>query len=190
TRLCDHPGCQEAGDYKAPKSTSRLRDYFWFCLDHVRAYNAGWNYCEGMKQDDIDNMVKSDVCWGRPTWPLGQNGNRTKETTEDGELKPKRGFSGRIYDPFEVYEQAVPPHASGKNKGQGGFNDGTYSHPEMESFKILGFDRPANEDEVKQRYKQLAKDLHPDLNKDNPKAVERLKDVNQAYSVLKKSFSV
>jgi hypothetical protein len=41
-RLCDHPGCAAAGDYRAPRSRNRLDVFFWFCLDHVRAYNAQW----------------------------------------------------------------------------------------------------------------------------------------------------
>jgi hypothetical protein len=39
TRECEHPGCQEAGQYRAPKSPVRLGDYYWFCREHVREYN-------------------------------------------------------------------------------------------------------------------------------------------------------
>ena len=43
--------------------------------------------------------------------------------------------------------------------------------------------------EVKRRYKALAKTLHPDTNGGSKKAEERLKHVNQAYSTLKALFS-
>lgn len=181
-RLCDHPACDLEGEYRAPKSPQNVRDYFWFCLDHVRDYNANWNFCEGMDQSDIDTMVKTDACWGRPTWPLGNNGG----TTAKPQASTKRtDFRGKIYDPFEVYEEATAHSAKEKQKKQEVFR----AHPEMEAYLILGFDYPAEEAEVKARYKKLAKDLHPDLNQNDPKAVERLKDVNQAYSRLKKTFS-
>jgi hypothetical protein len=47
-RLCDHPGCEAGGDYRAPRSRLELNHYYWFCLDHVRGYNAAWNYYAGM----------------------------------------------------------------------------------------------------------------------------------------------
>ena len=39
TRGCDHPGCQEVGQYRAPKSPDDLDEFLWFCKDHVREYN-------------------------------------------------------------------------------------------------------------------------------------------------------
>ena len=41
--------------------------------------------------------------------------------------------------------------------------------------------------EVKKRYNELAKSLHPDHNRDDPKAEEKLKEINLAYSVLRKN---
>lgn len=45
-RKCDHPGCEKAGEYRAPKDR-KLKDYYWFCLEHVQEYNARWNYYAG-----------------------------------------------------------------------------------------------------------------------------------------------
>ncbi|WP_420548662.1 J domain-containing protein [Curvivirga sp.] len=185
-RVCDHPDCTLEGEHRAPKSSNNLQDYFWFCLEHVREYNANWNFCEGMDQSDIDTMIKTDVCWGRPTWPLGNNGGHANPKSKARDASGRRpNFNGKIYDPFEIYEEATAHSAKAKKAKQ----DALRSHPEMEAYMTLGFDYPADELEVKARYKELAKDLHPDLNQDNPKAVERLKSVNQAYSRLKKSFS-
>lgn len=41
--ICDHPGCSKAGEYRAPKDRN-LKEYYWFCLEHVQEYNAKWNY--------------------------------------------------------------------------------------------------------------------------------------------------
>lgn len=43
--------------------------------------------------------------------------------------------------------------------------------------------------EVKRRYKELAKQLHPDVNGGDLAAEERLKRINQAYAVLKKALA-
>ena len=51
-------------------------------------------------------------------------------------------------------------------------------------YKTLGVARGASEDEIKKAYRALAKQLHPDRNKDNPKATERFGQVTQAYDLL------
>ena len=51
-------------------------------------------------------------------------------------------------------------------------------------YKSLGIARNASEAEIKKAYRSLAKQLHPDKNKDNPKAAERFSDVTQAYDLL------
>ncbi|MEO7504674.1 MAG: DnaJ C-terminal domain-containing protein [Sphingomicrobium sp.] len=54
----------------------------------------------------------------------------------------------------------------------------------MDLYQRLGIKRGASEAEVKKAYRSLAKQLHPDRNKDNPKASERFNQVTQAYDVL------
>ena len=73
-RGCDIPGCPHEGGYRAPKSRDSLRDYFWFCLEHVRAYNASWDFYKGMTPGQIEAHMRDDTGWQRPTWPLGQLG--------------------------------------------------------------------------------------------------------------------
>ena len=47
-RPCEVPGCGGLGEFRAPRSPRQLRAYRWFCLDHVRAYNAAWDFYRGM----------------------------------------------------------------------------------------------------------------------------------------------
>lgn len=51
-------------------------------------------------------------------------------------------------------------------------------------YKILGVERDASKEDIKKAYKRLAKQHHPDLNKEDPNAAEKFKEVNEAASVL------
>lgn len=51
-------------------------------------------------------------------------------------------------------------------------------------YATLGVERTASEADIKKAYRKLAKELHPDRNKDNPKAAEKFSQVTQAYDLL------
>jgi curved DNA-binding protein len=50
-------------------------------------------------------------------------------------------------------------------------------------YEVLGVSRDASQEEVQQAYRRLARQNHPDVNKD-PAAEERFKEINEAYSAL------
>nr|WP_294811324.1 J domain-containing protein [uncultured Sphingomonas sp.] len=51
-------------------------------------------------------------------------------------------------------------------------------------YATLGVARGASEADIKKAYRKLAKELHPDRNKDNPKAAERFSQIASAYDLL------
>lgn len=55
---------------------------------------------------------------------------------------------------------------------------------DRDPYRILGIDRDANQDAIKNAYRKAAQKYHPDVNPDDPKAEERFKDVSAAYAVL------
>lgn len=51
-------------------------------------------------------------------------------------------------------------------------------------YEVLGVERGAGEEDIKKAYRRLARQLHPDVNKDDPQAETKFKEVNEAYEVL------
>lgn len=54
----------------------------------------------------------------------------------------------------------------------------------MDYYRILEVTEQASEEQIKQAYRRLAKKYHPDLNRDNPEAEEKFKNIAKAYEVL------
>jgi hypothetical protein len=165
-RTCDMPGCTAQGEYRAPKSRIHLHDYWWFCLEHVRAYNGSWDYYKGMSPGEIEAQIRADTSWQRPTWPLGRVGSAGN--WEDEWLR----------DPLHVL-------SAGRVKGGHAPTSVTAPTDLREPLRTLGLSWPTTLDAVKVRYKELAKRHHPDANGGSRESEERLKTINLAYATLR-----
>ena len=51
-------------------------------------------------------------------------------------------------------------------------------------YQILGVTEDASPEEIKAKYRKLAREFHPDINSDNPSAVQQFKEINEAYETL------
>lgn len=162
-RPCDWPGCPAEGSHRAPKSRNNLRDYHWFCLDHVRIYNLTWNYYAGMTEAEVEADIRRDTVWQRPSWPLG------------AAIAGPRAFTiGDIADAFGFFRTA----ASERSRAP------ALNGPEAKALAVLGLTEPVTVDAVKARYKQLAKRYHPDANGGNSASEAKFRDINLAYKTL------
>lgn len=54
----------------------------------------------------------------------------------------------------------------------------------IDYYKVLGVDRSATQADIRKAFRRLAKQYHPDTNKDDPKAQERFQEINEANEVL------
>ena len=167
-RCCDVPGCGAAGEYRAPKSRQSLREYWWFCLEHVRGYNAAWDFYKGMSPAQIEAEMRADTHWQRPTWPLGHLGARLDEAIRHDPLHVLNAGLGekRRRERERRAEAAAPAEL-------------------REPLAALGLAWPLTLTDLKTRYKQLAKLHHPDANNGDRAAEERLKTINLAYATLR-----
>lgn len=164
-QVCEMPDCQALGEYRAPKSKLALRQYFWFCLEHVRAYNLSWDYYKGMTPGEIEAALRQDIAWGRPSWPLGRIGSAA---WEDEVLRDPLNIlaSAGMRKERRVAEPTVPTEL-------------------REPLATLGLSWPTTLDRLKTRYKELAKRHHPDANGGDKGAEERIKTINLAYATLR-----
>lgn len=174
TRACDMPGCEGCGEFRAPKSRTRLNDYYWFCLEHVRAYNASWDYYAGMKPEQIESEIRNSTTWDRPTWPLGKRGGAAGPRRPDPSMRDNFGFFDD--DPADPARSAGPKRRA--------------STPAEElALSVLDLAYPITMEDLKTRYKLLVKRHHPDANGGDKAAEERLKIINQAYTTLRAVLS-
>lgn len=163
------PSCGAAGEYRAPKSRRELRDYWWFCLEHVRAYNSTWDYYKGMSPAEMEQEVRADTSWQRPSWPLGR-------------LGPSAWDEDVLRDPLHILASGGVNRSPGQSRPHIGEKAPTDLR---EPLVTLGLAWPVTLEAVKSRYKELAKRHHPDANGGSRDAEERLKTINLAYAALR-----
>jgi hypothetical protein len=143
-RPCDYPGCLAGGDFPAPRSRLELGRYFWFCLEHVRSYNAAWNYYAGMSEGEIEAEIRRDTVWQRPSWRFG--------------LHPS--YAAHIRDRFGFVSGAAGPEAKSGGKGQA--RQQRPLSAREQALAIFALEPPITPGRLKARYKVLVKEHHPD----------------------------
>jgi DnaJ-like protein len=178
-RACDHPGCAACGDFRAPKSRLELRDYYWFCLEHVRTYNSAWNYYTGMSDREVEAEIRSDTVWQRPSWRLG--------------MRHGPGYAARLRDYFGLFANgagSAGDHA--RRGGDAADSAGRAARRALsareQALAVFEIEPPVTPGRLKARYKALVKMHHPDAHGGDKAAEEKLKIINQAYATLKASY--
>ena len=173
-RLCEHPGCDAGGEFRAPRSRLELNCYYWFCLEHVREYNLAWNYYRGMSDAEIEAEIRRDTVWQRPSWRLGA----------------RHGPGPAVRDPFGVYESNARNRQHGNGHADsraGGYTReaARVASAREQALAVFDLEPPLTPVRLKARYKVLVKLHHPDAHGGDKAAEERLKIINQAYATLK-----
>lgn len=159
-RCCDHPGCSEPGEYRAPKDRS-LKSYYWFCLKHVQEYNAKWNYYDGLDAEEEEKQEQR-----RRRFRFGS--------------KVKYNFGFDINGNFEFYDDYSPDYSI--------INEAHFTKDERLCLQIMEIEfDDLNVDLLKKQYKKMVKKYHPDVNPGNKEAEEKFKLLSTAYkSILSK----
>jgi len=170
TRVCEHDGCEETGQYRAPKSPDSLDEYFWFCKDHVRAYNLKWNFFNGT-EEELAAQIDKDRVWERETKPFGKNKDEARAWSRLG-----------IDDPHQVLGENAT-----RNPGKSGGAGRRLPPTERRALDILDAKDHWSKPEIRKAYKSLIKVLHPDMNGGDRSQEEQLQEVVWAWDQVKES---
>lgn len=169
--MCDWPSCKQTGDYPAPAGPQSTQKRH-FCYEHVRDYNRSYNYFEGMSDDEAERFRRAAQTGHRPTWAMGARRARGNQMED-----------WQFHDPLELMENAESgPTANFDNRGGPRITSG-----QERALKVLDLTAKAKPDEVRNRYKVLVKQYHPDANGGDRVHEETLQGVLQAYDYLKAS---
>ncbi|WP_284124813.1 DnaJ domain-containing protein [Parerythrobacter aestuarii] len=182
-RVCEHPTCREAGEFRAPGGYGNSFDgpgqWRWFCLDHVREFNAGYDWFEGMSAEEILAAQSPASGW----------------QTETRAFRPTAGVDGMPrWADFDDPLDAIGARAAGiKSRAQREAEmamDGRFSKEEAQALEVMGLGLQTDRRRLRRRYSELVRRYHPDRNGGDRKYEARLGRVVEAYQLLRKSAAI
>ena len=168
-RTCDYGGCNEHGEFQA-KTKSAAK--FFYCLNHIKEFNKNYNFFEGMSEEEIIDYQISAIIGHRPTWKSGTNPHAnyfSKFAKNDGSA---------FDDPFDLFEK----DKTSKYERQSKIKKGKISE---KAYKLLDFSSLSSKSDIRKKFKEVVKSLHPDTNGGDNSQEDLLKEVISAYKTLK-----
>ena len=167
---CAHPGCGAPGEFKAPLQPSSFDGpgaWRFLCLDHVREHNAKYNFFAGMSPQEISDAQSPFGGWDRSTRAFATAGSDPPPAWAD------------FPDPLEAI--------SGRFGRRVSETPSRFSSPERRALAVLGLGEGADRHALRQRYSLLVRRYHPDKNGGDRSHEGRLREVIEAYQLLRKS---
>lgn len=178
-RICNAPGCGEPGEFRAPGARRSgfdgPGDYRWFCLDHVRQFNAGYDFFAGMTPDEILRAQSPITGWERETRAF----------------RPDAGIDAAprwadFADPLDAIAQRARARRSDHSRAADAARRGI-SPDERKAYDALSLGYDADRRALRSRYSELVRKYHPDRNGGDRSHERRLQEVIEAYALLKGS---
>ena len=182
-RTCDHPACTEAGEFRAPGTAGHGFDgpgsWRWMCLEHVREFNAGYDWFEGMTAEELLEAQAPASGW----------------RTESPSFRPTAGVDGMprwadYDDPLEAISARANGIKSRARRQAEMAMDGRFSREEAEALDTMGLGLDVDRSRLRRRYSELVRRYHPDRNGGDRTHEARLGKVVEAYQTLRKSRAI
>ncbi|MEC7534773.1 MAG: J domain-containing protein [Pseudomonadota bacterium] len=179
-RECAHPRCSEPGEYRAPGGRGHGFDgpgeWRWLCLEHVREFNAGYDWFEGMSAEEVFAAQSPASGW----------------RTESPSFRPTAGVDGMPrWSDFDDPLDAISARASGiKSRARREAEmamGGRFSREEAEALETMGLGLDTDRKGLRRRYSELVRRYHPDRNGGDRQYETRLNRVVEAYQTLRKA---
>jgi len=163
--ICEWSNCKESGKYKAPTERDNVRNFKWLCETHIKLFNKNWNYFDGMSQNEIENFIKSDLTWHRPTQIFGSSDNFYNIL-----------WNNALSDKFKIFKEEDACHINNIRK---------LCEKDKDAFRIMELNLDDDWSVIQKKFKTLVKKFHPDKHSGNKKYEDKLKKITLAYSHLK-----
>jgi hypothetical protein len=181
-RGCERPGCHEPGEFRAPGANGEDGPfgegpgaYRWFCLAHVREFNARYDWFAGMSPEQIVAAQSPIAGWER----------ETRAFRPDAQIDAAPRWAD-FTDPLDAIQArararrtAAMGRAEAARRGIG--------PDEARAFETLGLGFDADRTALRRAYSELVRAYHPDRNGGNRAHEARLQAVVEAYQRLKGS---
>jgi len=178
-RVCAEPGCNEPGEFRAPPlegsgfATDGPPQFRWLCLDHVRAFNSGYNFFAGMSPDEIHDAQRPLAGWERETRAFNATGGADRPPRWADFSDPLDAIGARFRDRMkERAERKDGRPLSGKDR---------------DALMTLDLEVDSDRMALRKRYSELVRKYHPDRNGGDRSHEARLQRVIEAYQQLKSS---
>ena len=153
--ICEWENCKEIGEFKAPLEKDNSKNYKWLCKEHIKFFNKNWNYFEGMSQKEIENFLKSDLTWHRPTQKFGSSDNFFNIL-----------WNNALSDKFNLFQE---------EKIFSNLKDRKLSEKDKDAFKNMGLEFNADWSSIRKKFKTLVRKLLPDRYSANKQLEDKLK---------------
>jgi hypothetical protein len=177
-RTCEEPGCDQPGEFRAPSGHGRRGDepaaWRWLCLDHVREFNTGYNFFQGMDPNEIAEAQRPYAGWERETRAFSHVGADRPPRWADF-ADPLDAIGARFRQRMEEARAEQAARADGRPLGR----------EDRASLKVLGLGVDADRRALRARYAELVRRFHPDRNGGDRSHEKALQDVIAAYTQLK-----
>ena len=176
-RDCAVRGCDEPGEFRAPggrrPSFDGPGEWQFLCLDHVRQFNAGYNFFEGMDADEITAAQRPFAGWERETRAFAGGGaDRPPPWADFADPLDAIGARWR-----ERTAEARAEAATGRR----------LTPEDRSALKVLGLNADADRPAIRGAYSALVRRYHPDRNGGDRTHEARLRAVIDAYQGLRRS---
>ena len=174
---CAVPGCREPGEFRAPAGARRSPDgpppWRWLCLDHVREFNAGYNFFEGMSADQIIAAQSPTAGW--------ETESRAFRPAGSADLPPRWAD---FRDPMDALGARFRQRMDEARRAAA---DPRFSRDEHRALTLMGLGADADRAALRRRYSELVRKYHPDRNGGDRSHEVRLGEVVAAYQLLRKT---
>jgi hypothetical protein len=174
-RECAAPGCDAPGEYRAPgahtSSFDGPGDWRWFCLDHVREFNAGYDWFEGMTADEILAAQSPIAGWERETRAFSAGAAAMPRWAEFDD--PLDAIGARAAD---IRRRAASREESAR-----------FTPKERAALEAMGLGPQTDRHALRKRYSELVRRYHPDRNGGDRSHEALLQRVIEAYQLLRKA---